>query len=188
MLQLVTMTNVGIDYSTSSPCICVNVRNDYDFYYLTRTQKFARTIDVEFGIMEGARLPKQFNSRIEQYTFIANWAMDILSRYHIDHVWLEDYAFAATGRVFHIGENTGLLKYKIFRRDIPYTTVPPTTVKRSSIGKGNASKEEAILKFNQDFNIDLNEILDSTTMNPASDIADSYHICNHGIQEKIAVI
>ena len=152
MIQLVTMTNVGIDYSTSSPCICVNVRNDYDFYYLTRTQKFARTIDVEFGIMEGARLPKQFNSRIEQYTFIANWAMDIL------------------------------------RRDIPYTTVPPTTVKRSSIGKGNASKEEAILKFNQDFNIDLNEILDSTTMNPASDIADSYHICNHGIQEKIAVI
>ena len=31
----------------------------------------------------------------------------------VETVFLEDYAYAATGRVFHIAENAGILKYKL---------------------------------------------------------------------------
>ena len=186
----------GIDYSTSSPCICVNVKNDYDFHYLTRTKKFARAIDFEGGIMVGEFLAKtspphqldfldEFDTKIEQYTFIANWAIDVLSRYNVQAIWLEGYAFAATGRVFHIGENTGILKYRLMKKKLPYSVVAPTMVKSNTLGKGNASKEEAIERFNQDFDTDINELLDTPTMNPASDIADSYLICRYGMHQWI---
>ena len=174
----------------------MNVKDDYDFYYLTRTKKFARDIDFEGGIMGGEFLAKtspphqlnfldEFDTKIEQYAFIANWAIDVLSRYNVRTIWLEGYAFAATGRVFHIGENTGILKYRLMKKKLPYNIVAPTTVKSNTLGKGNASKEEAIEQFNQDFNTNINELLDSPTMNPASDIADSYLICRYGMQQWI---
>jgi len=176
---------VGIDYSTSSPCICVSVKDDYDFYYLSRIKKVARAIEFDHGIMNGDLMPKEFDSKIEQYAFIANWAIDVLSRYDIDIVWLEDYAFAATGKVFHIGENTGILKYRLFKKEIPYNMVAPTTVKSSTVGKGNASKDEIIDNFNKIFHTNINDMLGTTTLNPTSDIADSYHICTYGIQQAI---
>ena len=56
-------------------------------------------------------------------------------------VALEDYAFAAKGRVFHIAENTGILKYKLFQQGIPLETISPSAVKKNATGKGNADKE-----------------------------------------------
>ena len=61
--------------------------------------------------------------------------------------------------------------------------VAPTTVKSNTIGKGNASKDEAIEKFNSCFQTNIYDILDTGTINPASDIADSYLICTYGIQQ-----
>ncbi len=174
---------VGIDYSTSSPCICISTKNDYDFHYLTKVKKHVGEKEFDCGIMEGTLLPKQFDSKIEQYSFIAKWAIDVLDRYDPAKVYLEDYAFAATGKVFHIGENTGILKYRLMKREIPYSVVAPTTVKSCTIGKGNASKYEAIEKFNNCFQTNIFDILDAGTINPASDIADSYLICTYGIQQ-----
>ncbi len=39
---------------------------------------------------------------------ISHWAMKRIMSF--DHVMLEGYAFAATGRVFDVAENTGILK------------------------------------------------------------------------------
>jgi Holliday junction resolvasome RuvABC endonuclease subunit len=184
-MTMITKCIVGIDYSTSSPCICVSVKDDYDFYYLSRIKKVTGAIEFDHGIMNGDLMPKEFDSKIEQYAFIANWAMDVLSRYDIDNVWIEDYAFAATGKVFHIGENTGILKYRLMKKEIPYHVVAPTTVKSTTVGKGNASKEDIIENFNRTFDTDIHEVLDTKTLNPVSDIADSYHICTYGIQQSI---
>ena len=81
---------VGIDYSTSSPCICISAGNDYDFHYLTKVKKHVGEKEFDHGIIEGTYLPKQFDSKIEQYSFIANWAIDVLDRYTPEVVWLED--------------------------------------------------------------------------------------------------
>jgi Holliday junction resolvasome RuvABC endonuclease subunit len=177
--------NVGIDYSTASPCICVQVGEEYDFHYLTRVKKLVQYSESEMCTFSGTLLPKtqDFNSKTHQYDFIVQWAMRTLQNYDIDHVWLEDYAFGATGKVFHIGENTGLLKHKLMRTYIPFSVVPPTVIKKEMIGRGNAKKEEIVEKFIKDTKSPLFSLLDTTTMNPASDIADSYFICRYGIEQ-----
>ena len=177
--------NVGIDYSTASPCICVQVGEEYDFHYLTRVKKLVEYTESDMCTFSGTLLPKtqDFDSKTHQYDFIVKWAMQILQNYTIDHVWIEDYAFGATGKVFHIGENTGLLKHKLMRSFIPFTVVPPTVIKKEMIGKGNAKKEEIVEKFIKDTKSPLFSLLDTTTMNPASDIADSYFICRYGMEQ-----
>jgi Holliday junction resolvasome RuvABC endonuclease subunit len=176
---------VGIDYSTASPCICIQVGEDYDFHYLTRVKKLVQYTESDMCTFSGTLLPKtqDFDSKTQQYDFIAKWAMQILQSYTIDHVWIEDYAFGATGKVFHIGENTGLLKHKLMRSFIPFSVVPPTVIKKEMIGKGNAKKEEIVEKFIKDTKSPLFSLLDTTTMNPASDIADSYFICRYGMEQ-----
>ena len=176
---------VGIDYSTASPCICVSVGDDYDFHYLTRVKKLVEYNESGKCAFNGYLLPKtkDFLSKTHQYAHIMKWAMDIIDSYTIDHVYIEDYAFGATGKVFHIGENTGLLKHKLTRKEIPFTVVPPTVIKKEMIGKGNAKKEEIVEQFIKETEAPLFSLLDTTTMNPASDIADSYFICKYGMQQ-----
>jgi Holliday junction resolvasome RuvABC endonuclease subunit len=178
---------VGIDYSTTSPAICINVRDEFDFYYLTQTKKFAREQqETEHCTFNGQYFRnRDFDNLIGRYTFIMRWAIDILDRYDIDRVWLEDYAYAATGRVFNIGENTGILKFKLLQKEIPVSIVAPTEVKKSTVGKGNASKDEMIQEFTHQLGVDLPKLYDTTTMNPVSDIADSYFICRYGIQQRV---
>ena len=177
---------VGIDYSTTSPAICINVKNEFDFYYLTQTKKFVKEEETEHCMFEGQYFRnRDFDNLIGRYAFIMRWTMDILARYDIDRVWLEDYAYAATGRVFNIGENTGILKFKLLQKEIPVSIVAPTEVKKSTIGKGNASKDEVIQEFTKHVGVDLPKLFDTTTMNPVSDLADSYFICRYGIQQRV---
>ena len=177
---------VGIDYSTTSPAICIDVNNEFDFYYLTQTKKYVREEETEHCMFNGRFFRnKDFDNPIARYAFIMRWAVDILSRYDIDRVWLEDYAYAATGRVFNIGENTGILKFKLLQREIPVSIVAPTEVKKHTVGKGNASKDEIIQEFTKHLGVDLPELFDTTTMNPVSDLADSYFICRYGIQQRV---
>ena len=95
---------------------------------------------------------------------------------------MEDYAFAATGRVFHIAENTGVLKYKIYNSGVPLEVVPPTTVKKFATGKGNSDKDQMHQAFMIETGMDLKWKItpDKTNVgNPVSDIIDSYYICKY---------
>ena len=178
---------VGIDYSTTSPAICIRVNRvhgmwqEFDIYYLTPTKKLVKTVDINRFQFIGSHLPK-FDHQIEKYSFISKWAIEILDLYTIEMVYLEDYAYAATGKVFHIGENTGLLKYKLLSRGIDWDTVAPTAIKKSAVGHGNAGKQTMIDQFRKESNIDLYKELDCVTDNPVSDIVDSYFICKYGIK------
>ena len=102
--------------------------------------------------------------------------MGVLDLYRIHHVFIEDYAFGATGKVFHIGENTGLLKYRLYKRDYSFQMVAPTMVKKFATQKGNANKEMMLDQFNMENNIDLREVIGTKTENPISDIVDSYYV------------
>ena len=169
---------VGIDYSTSSPSICINVGQDIDFHYLTTVQKNVKITEEGRFTFAGTHLPK-FSLKIQQYDFIAKWAMGVLDLYRIHHVFIEDYAFGATGKVFHIGENTGLLKYRLYKRDYSFQMVAPTMVKKFATQKGNANKEMMLDQFNMENNIDLREVIGTKTENPISDIVDSYYVWHY---------
>jgi Holliday junction resolvasome RuvABC endonuclease subunit len=177
----VTRNNVaGIDYSTTSPAICVRVNDKWDIHYLTGKRK---TVDEHWHnpfLFFGHDLPT-ITDKTERYKYISSWVIDVIDSYDVDTVFLEDYAYAATGRVFHIGENTGILKYRLSRKDIPVFAIPPTVIKKFATGKGNANKDLMLSNFITKTGIDVTDVMNYTGDNPISDIVDSYWVCEYGI-------
>ena len=170
-----------IDYSMTSPSICIKVGDNWDIHFLKNKQGLTRE---EFWskpfLFYESFLPnnKYFWNDTDKYQYIASWAIDVLDSYDVNDVCLEDYAYAATGRVFHIGENTGILKYKLSARDINWDTVAPTEVKKYATGKGNAGKELMLSNFITQTGVDLRDVMGYAGSNPISDIVDSFYICN----------
>ena len=177
------MTNVnivGIDYSTTSPAICVKVNDKWDIHYLTQKKKLVDEYWHDPFLFFGGLLPK-ITVPIARYKYISSWAIDVMDSYDVAAVFIEDYAYAATGRVFNIGENTGILKYRLTRKDIPFYEIPPTVIKKYATGRGNANKELMLANFITATGIDIQAVMDHTGDNPISDIVDSYFVCEYGI-------
>ena len=176
----------GIDYSLTSPAICVaEVINDEiifencKFHYLKQT-KSQKTFDV----FKAYEYPK-YLQEIERYQKLSEWTIECIRWFNgrVSQVYLEDYAFAATGRVFHIAENMGILKMKLNDEKFNYITIPPTVIKKHATGKGNANKELMYEQFLTESHIDLQSQLSPKSIkisNPVSDIVDSFYICKTG--------
>ena len=194
---------IGIDYSLSSPGICVNTSEeefryeDCKFYYLTNTKKYEGTFKekMAFGTsaVEYIGAPhRPYSSEPERYNNIANWAIDIIKLYGdaktgINRInptiQIEDYSFGSTGRVFHIAENLGLLKYKLkIECGWEYTLIAPSVIKKFATDKGNANKEIMLSAFQGDTGVNLAELFESSAKSPISDVVDAYFICKY--QEK----
>ena len=93
---------------------------------------------------------------------------------------IEGYAYGAKGRVFHIAENTGVLKYKLFQANIPVEIISPSEVKKKATGKGNADKKAMHIAFMQETGYNLKTLITpdkKEVTNPVSDIVDSYYVC-----------
>jgi hypothetical protein len=193
---------IGIDYSLSSPGVCVNTSEgefryeDCSFYFLTGTKKYDNTFkdnDVRY-VGTGHKL---YTSEPERYNNIADWAIDIIKshikEYQIKEklfywpgnptIQIEDYSYGSTGRVFHIAENLGLLKYKLkMECGWDYTLLPPSVIKKFATDKGNANKELMLEAFEKDTGVNLEVLFDTKSKSPISDVADAYFICKY--QEK----
>ena len=178
------MSIAGIDYSLRCPAICIFTGNgkkafsfkDCLFFYLTDIQKYAKPFLKNIN----GDSSSSYSDECERYDSISSWACDKLVG--CDQVALEGYAYGAKGRVFHIAENTGILKYKIFQRGIPLDVITPSKVKKFATGKGNASKTDMYAAFLEEVGIDLHQIItpDKTDVsNPVTDIIDAYYICKH---------
>lgn len=176
------MNILGIDLSLTSPSLCVcSDQFDYDhctFFYLTSLKKTIIDSDQLYGTLWPA-----YDCDMKRYELISEWVLSKVKQYKIGAVYLEDYAFGATGRVFNIAENTGVLKYKLWKTNTKVITVPPTVIKKFATGKGNANKEKMQESFMSETGVNLKPILQLTDKqwNPSSDIIDSYYICKYGV-------
>jgi Holliday junction resolvasome RuvABC endonuclease subunit len=170
------MKVAGVDYSMSCPAITVITDSDTDFrncqvYYMLDSNKYTG----KFGNLTGV-LPPSHKVQIERFLHISEWAINILKG--CDFVGMEDYAMGAKGKVFHIAENTGLLKYFCYKNKIPLELFAPTAVKKFATGKGNADKQKMYDHFLKETNVDLVKELsyEKQLGNPVTDIVDSYYI------------
>ena len=186
---------IGIDYSLSSPGVCVNTSEgefryeDCTFYFLTNTKKYNTTFKekIAFGksAVEFVGSPhKLYTSEPERYNQISDWVIDIINSYVFWQeqpiIQIEDYSYGSTGRVFHIAENLGLLKYKLkMECNWDYTLLPPSVIKKFATDKGNANKELMLDAFEKDTGANLPKIFDTTSKSPISDVADAYFICKY---------
>ena len=178
---------IGIDYSLTSPAIteCYGEWNQKNITYYCLAQnprQYERWSN--FPRIQLTKYPK-YNTEMQRYQGLATWVSDCIVKHNRrpQTVYIEDYAFAATGRVFHIAENMAILKHTLTSWGIKYEMIPPTVIKKYASGKGNAKKEMMYESFVNDTQRNLiNEFEINPDKNPISDIVDSYWICKYGYE------
>jgi|TARA_B110000211_G_scaffold60014_1_gene67573 Holliday junction resolvasome RuvABC endonuclease subunit len=174
----------GIDYSLLCPAVTIYTGEKENFsfencksFFLSGVKKYE---DYQYKNIEGSPQFKLWETPEERYDFISDWALDILISNEIENVAIEDYSYGSKGKVFHIAENTGLLKYKIWQADMKMSLIAPKAIKKFATGNGNANKELMYESFLKETSRNLQEELvvkSEKIGNPTSDIVDSYYIC-----------
>ena len=185
----------GIDYSLTSPAICVYKEEDggyFDFdgcvfHYLSNNER-QQQLATRSGLSNLKAEPYPvWKTAEERHEELTAWAYRIVQG--CDEVYLEGYAFATAAQagVRSIAENTGLLKHKMWKNKISFKSFPPTVIKKFATGKGNANKELMYEAFVDELltPTDLKERLTpkaTKVKNPISDLVDAYFIAKCGVE------
>lgn len=175
------MMYAGIDFSMTCPAITVGTSSDFkkckSFYY-TDKAKFQGAMGHDIYGMQ--MIP--YEHEMERFHNISEWAMSIMKKFKVTDVCLEGYSMGSKGNVFNIGENTGILKYNLWKAGIKYQTPAPTQVKKYFTGKGNANKLSMHEAFEEKTGISIADLFDlAADKNPVSDVVDSYAMLCYGV-------
>ncbi len=174
---------MGIDYSMSCPaaCICLNEEEfdfkDCRFLFLTDTKKY----QVFYENILVRPVPT-YKSDEERFDKISYEFLSFADLHGAKEVSIEGYAYGGSGVVFHIAENTGILKHKLYNKEIPISVYPPSRIKKYATGSGRADKEQMYTAFVKETGVDLKKQLNyekTKTESPVADIVDAYYICKY---------
>jgi Holliday junction resolvasome RuvABC endonuclease subunit len=180
---------VGIDYSMSCPAITIihaDIPVDFDscrlFYLSTKLNKkiLANITSTRLG---------EYESNEQRYDLISEWAVQSISQQvgkAPTAVFMEDYSFGSKGKVFHIAENSGLVKHKLWKLGYEINTIPPTVIKKFATGKGTATKDQMYDAFFNETAVPLMKHYQPKAKavgSPVGDIVDSYYLCKYGAQQ-----
>lgn len=176
------MTVVGIDYSLTCPAVCVSNSKSYSdcyFYFLTDVKRHHGQAGNINGDPHDDYLTDQ-----QRYENIASWVLHILEPFDKEEtlVVIEDYSFGSKGKVFHLAENCGLLKYLLYKKDYHFFTIAPSAMKKYATGKGNANKQAMYDAFYGVTGVDLLSIYGGANRrlsSPVTDIVDSFFLARH---------
>lgn len=179
------MRIIGIDYSIRCPAVCIYETSETpptwyhencQVHFLTEKKKHCYRITPN---VTGHYMPVyKDQGDTERFNRISDWAMGFLREGDI--IGIEDYAFSAQGLVYKIGENTGLLKYKMWSAGLQFDLVSNSKPKKLATGKGNADKNAVYEAFAAETGWNIHHHIKSKSgkiASPLSDIADSYWIC-----------
>jgi Holliday junction resolvasome RuvABC endonuclease subunit len=173
----------GLDWSMTSPAVCVHKGDEWSvenctFYYLTQKSKFLICTDQIKGT-----LYEEYSSQQERFDNLSDWGLKIMNDNKTTKVGLEGYSYGSSGsRLFEIGENTGLLKFKMWSFGIDFEVYAPTSVKKFATGKGNANKERMWESFLEETNLNIFHLIGQEVgknWNPVSDMVDAYFMCKY---------
>ena len=180
-----TKTIIGIDYSLTSPAICVMNGEKLNFYYLTNKKKY----DGKMADNIEGQLHDDWDNPMHRFGLISDWVFYVLYDLHEGdyEIFIEGYSYGSKGQgLFQIAENCGILKYRLEQDVLSYKTVVPSVVKKGATGKGNADKDMMYEAFLKETKIDLKKIFDTDKVgNPVSDIVDSYYVAKVGYENSI---
>ena len=174
---------IGVDLSLISPALCYFKGEEFnfeqcEFFFMSKNKKLCSPRPPVYG-----RLIEDYLTDIDRYVQISAWVFECVDHVTPDHIFIEDYAFASTGRVFNIAENCGILKYNLWKAGFGFSCIPPTVVKKVATGKGNANKAAMEIAFKQQTGFDFRKHLQlsQSATNPVSDIIDSYYVAKAGL-------
>lgn len=181
----------GVDYSMSCPCICaLHPSGDFSqskFMFLTSRKRdtTAPSSNVK------CEMHKIYSTDQERYDHISNTMINFIAlNTNNPTVYIEDYSMGSKGKVYNIGENTGLFKHKVHQYGWPIAKVPPTVIKKFATGKGNADKDAMYRAFLVRGNPDIKHWYydkpDMKLSSPVSDVVDAYFIALYGANIGVA--
>lgn len=181
-------TVIGIDYSMNSPGVCVKYLNTHRLFGFVNNYNGNLTYDVDkfqFTITENVEV---YSSPIDRFDKLARKILWAINRFECNEpaVYIEGYSMGSKGQVFHIAENTAILKHYFHRIGIEVIEVAPTTIKKYATGKGNAKKEDMYDAFVAKTGIDLRAKLIPTRKlgSPVTDLVDAYYIAEYGREQE----
>lgn len=162
------MKFTGIDYSMTSPGCCIydTKKGIYEHYFFNSRKtdyKLPQSTKHRF-----VQLPyPDYENNVQRFGNLAKILLETIPKDSI--VGIEDYSMGSTGsRVFHIGENTGILKFLLYERGQECMLYAPSVIKKFATGKGNATKNKMYKSWIESEGLDIQK-----TMKPNSDIIGS---------------
>jgi len=170
----------GIDYSMTSPGITVFIDGVITSYFFTTSKKQVGEFFTSGNYnLVGIQYP-EWNSPEERFNRVSKIVSELIPK--DSSVVIEGYSFGSTSsNLFQIAENCGALKQRLFEREIHFTVVPPSAIKKYATGKGTAKKEQMYEAFIAETGVDLQHAFSkkegSKIGSPVSDIVDSYFMC-----------
>lgn len=172
---------VGIDWSMSSPAITIHKGkvwhfSNCKFYYITDKKKCLFPSNQFIGY---DKQPFDVHeTSMERFDKLSCWAESIINKNAL--IAIEDYSMGSKGRVFHIAECAGILKYNLWKSGRAFHTIPPTVIKKYACGKGSADKIKMLESFVSQTGFDPLAIFDiKAGASPLADIVDSYFIAKY---------
>lgn len=185
------MIIAGLDYSYTSPAVCIfNCSGDYKIYGI-RAKKKQESSNKNLILLDYPEY--KAGDQMDRFDKLSTLFIDVIIAQGVQKVFLEGYAYAGAGNTFDIGEATGIMKYKLKLLGIEVEIIPPTVVKKFATGKGNANKLSMLEFFCQqnDHKIKIQDIeeKDFTTNipKPLDDIVDAYWLCRYGITHQLQI-
>lgn len=188
------MIIAGIDYSTTSPAICIYDTKDawhisnLKFFFATKKKSENSTKQFQHHLWDNKLVG------MERYMELFKWTMETLLENKVEKVYMEGYSMSSKGKVFNIAECTGLVKMGMTQYGIKYDLPSPSQIKKYATGKGshtkkfetsctlfkNHSKNVMYEHFEKDTDMSLKDALGTEQESPLADLVDSYFICKFG--------
>ena len=178
----------GIDFSLTSPAVCVIHPYDVDipfvplsqceFNYFARTTRQATVTHPSFH----PHTYPPYQDDLGRFQSLAEWVVECVGDCKSGAI--EGYAFAANGQITRIAESTGILKFLLHQKDIALDAYAPSQIKKFATGKGRADKDQMGFSFatihgNGDVPLAIEQLLHCRLdASPCSDIVDAYFIAS----------
>lgn len=100
------------------------------------------TIDEKGEIIFVSTIKTPINLRgVRRLDYVWLSISNYISQYKPEFIVLEDYAFSAHGSIPNLGELSGVVKYQLFKSNVPFFIISSTAIKKFVTGKGNSPKE-----------------------------------------------
>lgn len=179
------MRYIGIDYSITSPAIAV-FETGQQFSFQACTFHFladTRFLADRFGNITGIPYPV-WKTDEERHEKLALWTLKSIG--NPDKIGIEGYSFGSKGKVFHLAENCGLMKWHLYKQNFAFEAFAPTVIKKFATGKGNANKDAMYAAFVQETSVRLADILTPKKKklgSPVTDIVDAYYILKYTLAQ-----
>ena len=169
----------GLDFSLNSPCVCVIAPCTSDFCVPIEHCTFHYFHNTAAARLVNHRSFKGYERIYDEedtvrFDALGEWVYSIVKECTSGAI--EGYAYSTPGQLTRIAESMGIVKYLLHKAGIPIDAYAPATIKKIATGNGRAQKVDMVQSFNYTHQISLQQMFNTQSETPISDIADAYFI------------